>query len=113
MSVRLLDDDPHDRALRDRVRPAGWVNPTPKGRYHLVVVGAGTAGLVCAAGAAGLLAGLLGVPYVGAAAAIGRGLFFIGAIVVHLRARGLLKIVYPGCFLALAVACLAVAANAS
>src|SRR5690606_4737410 len=31
-----------------------WSNPTPTGRYNLVVLGAGTAGLVCAVGAAGL-----------------------------------------------------------
>ncbi|MGL4554567.1 MAG: FAD-dependent oxidoreductase, partial [Gemmataceae bacterium] len=43
-----------DRELLARVRPPGWQNPTPAGRYHLVVIGAGTAGLVCAAGAAGL-----------------------------------------------------------
>lgn len=36
------------------VRPAEWVNPTPQRRYHLVVIGGGTAGLVSAAGAAGL-----------------------------------------------------------
>ena len=29
-------------------------NPTPSSPYHLVVIGAGTAGLVAAAGAAGL-----------------------------------------------------------
>jgi pyruvate/2-oxoglutarate dehydrogenase complex dihydrolipoamide dehydrogenase (E3) component len=34
--------------------PEGWQNPRPEGRYNLVVVGAGTAGLVSAAGAAGL-----------------------------------------------------------
>ena len=40
---------------RDRhVAPADWVNPTPHGRYHLVVIGGGPAGLVAAAGAAGL-----------------------------------------------------------
>src|SRR5437773_1014192 len=54
MTVSLLPDDPHDRALVAGVRPPGWVNPTPAPRYNLVVVGAGTAGLVCAAGAAGL-----------------------------------------------------------
>lgn len=43
-----------DRALVDHVHPPDWVNPRPAGRYHLVVVGAGTAGLVSAAGAAGL-----------------------------------------------------------
>lgn len=43
-----------NRALRDHVHPAGWTNPTPEGRYNLVVLGGGTAGLVAAAGAAGL-----------------------------------------------------------
>jgi len=46
--------DEHNRALLANVHPAGWVNPQPAARYHLVVVGAGTAGLVSAAGAAGL-----------------------------------------------------------
>jgi pyruvate/2-oxoglutarate dehydrogenase complex dihydrolipoamide dehydrogenase (E3) component len=40
--------------LLENVHPAGWQNPRAEGRYNLVVVGAGTAGLVCAAGAAGL-----------------------------------------------------------
>jgi pyruvate/2-oxoglutarate dehydrogenase complex dihydrolipoamide dehydrogenase (E3) component len=43
-----------DRALLSNVQPAKWQNPVPAGRYNLVVIGAGTAGLVCAAGAAGL-----------------------------------------------------------
>jgi len=43
-----------DRELIDQVHPPGWRNPEPAARYHLVVVGAGTAGLVSAAGAAGL-----------------------------------------------------------
>ena len=46
--------DDHDRQLLDAVRPPGWDNPQPRRRYDLVVLGAGTAGLVCAAGAAGL-----------------------------------------------------------
>jgi len=46
--------DPHDETLLGRVRPADWVNPEPAPRYNLVVIGAGTAGLVTAAGAAGL-----------------------------------------------------------
>jgi len=50
----VLPNDEHDAALLARVHPDTWVNPTPAGRYHLVVVGGGTAGLVCAAGAAGL-----------------------------------------------------------
>ncbi len=46
--------DEHNRALLARVHPPDWQNPTPADRYHLVVLGAGTAGLVTAAGAAGL-----------------------------------------------------------
>src|SRR5688572_13784321 len=48
----MLDD--HDRRLLGHVRPPDWVNPSPKAMYDLVVIGGGTAGLVCAAGAAGL-----------------------------------------------------------
>lgn len=40
--------------LEADVHPRDWKNPTPQGRYNLVVIGAGTAGLVTAAGAAGL-----------------------------------------------------------
>jgi len=43
-----------NRALVDNVHPPGWVNPAPAPCYNLVVIGGGTAGLVCAAGAAGL-----------------------------------------------------------
>lgn len=47
-------DDEHNRALVENVHPSSWTNPTPAGRYNLVVVGGGTAGLVSAVGAAGL-----------------------------------------------------------
>jgi pyruvate/2-oxoglutarate dehydrogenase complex dihydrolipoamide dehydrogenase (E3) component len=50
----LRSRDPHDRKLLEQVRPPDWQNPEPRGRYDLVVLGAGTAGLVSAAGAAGL-----------------------------------------------------------
>ncbi len=43
--------DDHNRKLINNVHPPDWVNPTPDGRYNLVVVGAGTAGLVAAGGA--------------------------------------------------------------
>ena len=46
--------DEHNRALVQHVHPPDWVNPTPTGRYNMIVIGAGTAGLVTAAGAAGL-----------------------------------------------------------
>ena len=63
-----------------------------------------------AAGAAGLLLGLLGMRFVGIAAATGLVLFFVGAIVAHVRARVFLKILFPGGFFALAVASLVLAA---
>ncbi|MGE0641588.1 MAG: mercuric reductase [Thermoanaerobaculia bacterium] len=54
MSVPALTSSPHDRELVGHVHPPDWVNPEPAEKYHLVVLGAGTAGLVTAAGAAGL-----------------------------------------------------------
>ena len=53
-SAALHPRDGYNRALESNVHPPDWINPKPAGRYNLVVVGAGTAGLVTAAGAAGL-----------------------------------------------------------
>ena len=50
----LQPQDEHNLRLQQNVHPLDWVNPEPAGRYNLVVIGAGTAGLVSAAGAAGL-----------------------------------------------------------
>src|SRR5437016_4281946 len=52
--VMLLPEDEYNKTLLDSVHPAGWVNPQPSGRYNIVVIGAGTAGLVTAAIAAGV-----------------------------------------------------------
>ncbi len=46
--------DINNRELVANVRPGDWINPEPAEMYNLVVIGAGTAGLVTAAGAAGL-----------------------------------------------------------
>jgi len=46
--------DEHNRKLVANAHPSGWINPEPTGRYNLVVIGGGTAGLVTAVGAAGL-----------------------------------------------------------
>ncbi len=59
-----------------------------------------------AAGAAGLLLGLLGVPGIGLLAAAGLVLFFTGAVLVHLRSRAFRSLPSPMVFLALAVATL-------
>ena len=47
-------DDLHNRELVRQVHPQDWKNPQPAESYNLVVIGGGTAGLVTAAGAAGL-----------------------------------------------------------
>jgi len=46
--------DEHNERLLDNVRPTDWTNPRPAARYDLVVVGAGTGGLICAAVGSGL-----------------------------------------------------------
>ncbi len=46
--------DEHNQRWVSHVRPPDWRNPRPEGRYNLLVVGAGPAGLVAAVGAAGL-----------------------------------------------------------
>ncbi|GHI01937.1 hypothetical protein AQI88_17350 [Streptomyces cellostaticus] len=75
--------------------PAAWLPPLA---------------LLKAAGAAGLLLGLLGLRPLGIAAGIGLVLFYIGAMAVHVRARVLHNIAFPGLFLALAAGALALAA---
>ena len=50
--VQPLDEA--NLALLAQVHPPGWTNPPGNGVYNLVVIGGGTAGLVSAAGAAGL-----------------------------------------------------------
>lgn len=50
----ILPADVHNKILLGNVHPASWKNPEPALSYNLVVIGAGTAGLVTAAGAAGL-----------------------------------------------------------
>jgi pyruvate/2-oxoglutarate dehydrogenase complex dihydrolipoamide dehydrogenase (E3) component len=44
--------DTYNLALTENLHPTGWVNPEPARRYNIVVIGAGTGGLVTAAGAA-------------------------------------------------------------
>ncbi|WHZ22782.1 MAG: Mercuric ion reductase [Nitrospira sp.] len=50
----VLPNDEHNRKLVENVHPSDWMNPEPVGRYNIVVIGAGTAGLVTAVIAAGV-----------------------------------------------------------
>ena len=50
-ALGLSPSDEHNLTLVDNVHPPNWQNPSPDGRYNLVVIGAGTAGLVAAGGA--------------------------------------------------------------
>lgn len=59
------------------------------------------------AGAVGLVAGLVGLPALGIAAAAGLVLFFVGAVATHLRAHVVYNIAFPGAFLCLSAASLA------
>src|SRR6516165_9689529 len=52
--IHVPPDDEFNRRLVANVHPPDWVNPTPAECYNLVVIGAGTAGLISAIGAAGL-----------------------------------------------------------
>lgn len=53
-ALGLEPADGANTTLAEQTHPADWQNPPPTGRYNLVVIGGGTAGLVAAAGAAGL-----------------------------------------------------------
>ncbi|MFN4774191.1 MAG: FAD-containing oxidoreductase [Gemmatimonas sp.] len=53
-SVALPPYDEHNARLVANVAPRDWRDPVARDRYHLVIVGAGTAGLVTAAVAAAL-----------------------------------------------------------
>ncbi|WP_369148207.1 DoxX family protein [Streptomyces sp. R44] len=74
--------------------PVGWIPPLAA---------------LKAAGAAGLLVGLLGARPVGIAAGAGLVLFFVGAVAVHVRARVFHNLAFPVTFLALATGSLALA----
>ena len=50
----IFPQDPYNQELVNNVHPPKWSNPTPSGRYNLVIIGAGTAGLVTAAIASAL-----------------------------------------------------------
>jgi pyruvate/2-oxoglutarate dehydrogenase complex dihydrolipoamide dehydrogenase (E3) component len=53
-NFKLSPDDESNAALVSHVHPKDWANPEPEPIYNLVVIGAGTAGLISAIGAASL-----------------------------------------------------------
>lgn len=53
-TARVFPQDEHNLRLLTHAHPDDWTNPAPQNPYNLVVIGAGTAGLVSAAGAAAL-----------------------------------------------------------
>lgn len=50
----VLPDDEYNQTLIRNTHPQDWVNRNPSGRYDLVVIGAGTAGLSAAGGCAAI-----------------------------------------------------------
>ena len=89
-------------AANDFIRPEWLLRSMSK--LGVPESGLPTLGILKAAGALGLLIGLA-VPFIGAAAAVGLILFFIAAIITHLRA-GDHSFGIPLIFLLLAVAAL-------
>ncbi len=52
--VTIYPQDAANAEWISQTHPPDWQNPTPNGRYNLLVIGGGSAGLVAAVGAAGL-----------------------------------------------------------
>jgi DoxX-like family len=90
--------------------PAGFVLAN-SARVHVPRAWLPTLGTLKLAGAIGLLVGLVGLPVIGIAAATGLVLFFIGAVIAHLRARVLYNIAFPGAYLGLSAASLVLLAG--
>lgn len=56
--MKILPQDESNQKLLSWVHPPDWINPQPPSIYDVIVIGAGPAGLVVAAGIAGLNLGL-------------------------------------------------------
>jgi pyruvate/2-oxoglutarate dehydrogenase complex dihydrolipoamide dehydrogenase (E3) component len=52
--IEVSPFDQHNQVLVNNAHPVDWQNPTPNGRYNLLVIGGGSAGLVAAVGTAGM-----------------------------------------------------------
>ncbi len=99
----LKPRDEHNARLEANVRPPDWQNPTPAERYNLVVLGAGTAGLVAAAGAGGLGArvalverGLLGGDCLNVGCVPSKSLIRCGRAAAEVKNAGAFGVHVPG-----------------
>ncbi len=54
MTLELFPDDIYNQELVNNTHPKDWVNPVPQDIYNLVVIGAGSAGLIAAIATASL-----------------------------------------------------------
>lgn len=52
--IEIAPFDQYNQTFVNNAHPPDWQNPTPDGRYNLLVIGGGSAGLVAAVGATGL-----------------------------------------------------------
>ncbi|MAI69792.1 MAG: mercuric reductase [Rhodopirellula sp.] len=101
--AQLQPYDAFNQALESNVHPKDWQNPTPTGRYNLIVIGGGTAGLVSAMGAAGLGAKvaliereLLGGDCLNVGCVPSKAMLSVGRFVQSLRRAETLGIQLPG-----------------
>ncbi len=53
-TMLLQPPDEHDQLLLEQAHPSSWTNPNPNGRYNLVAIGGGTAGMISSLGTAAL-----------------------------------------------------------
>jgi DoxX-like family len=90
--------------------PAGFVLAN-SAKVHVPRSWLPTLGILKLAGAVGLLVGLVGLPAIGIAAATGLVLYFVGAVIAHLRAGVLYNIAFPGAYLGLSAASLVLLAG--
>jgi len=90
--------------------PAGFVLAS-SAKVHVPRSWLPMLGALKLAGAIGLLVGVVGLPVIGVAAATGLVLYFIGAVIAHLRARVFYNIAFPGAYLGLSAASLVLLAG--
>jgi pyruvate/2-oxoglutarate dehydrogenase complex dihydrolipoamide dehydrogenase (E3) component len=99
----VVPQDQYNLELVSNVHPSDWSNPEPAPCYNLVVIGGGTAGLVTAAGAAGLGAkvalverNLLGGDCLNVGCVPSKALLASAKAVGAVRAAGALGVTVPG-----------------